>query len=1832
MSDMNLTLRIRADADGTLRVVNQVNQAVGQIGPQAQKSGREAEQGFSRARRGVESISTSLERMQRMAGAAFAGLVSFRTVNTVFQAVVSNTTQQEQALAQLEARIRSTGGAAGRSIEQLTDLSRELQNTTTFGNEAIEKMMGTLMTFTQVKGEQFDGATTAILNLSSALGTDLQSAALQVGKALNDPIQGVTALQRAGIQLNESQREQIRLMVQAGNVAGAQAIILAELELQFGGTAEAMRGTFGGALQSLRNAFDDLLKFEGEMRGLVWAIEDITARLQDPELKASIEGGLAAALESIPPLIDAMVTGLEMIVRLGPVLADGLTVVAAVVGTRLVIALGKASAAKLRNIGLAGQLAGSWSAAAVAANNLALPVRGLYGALALVGGPAGVAILAAGAVATLAMRARSASSDVEELESRVLALTERFYELNRRELQRGLDDVNQAIIATADELRRLEGVLSFRADNSAWADANPGSAAAQRIAADTAELERQAEAARLRLAELGEQGLALAERLDQAAVAASGAGRAVTELTGPLDKQLESLREQVIELTAGAAALQDYRDAQLLARAAEIDAEQRSQVNTQAVRAHIAERRRLQGAIEAQAEAEKAAAEARKRMAEQTSALQTMYQSLRAEIDPLGSAHEELVDQIEAFQASLALSADELQALGLDAATVEAILAELQRRLAALGQEDPFSDLRDSIQAQIEAYERGGRALAEWEMAQRLTHIEQSLGIELTAQQRAELEALLQVLDEAARAHDRLAGAVAGVSRSFGSGVQAMIAGDNVGRAIGDSLRMNASQHISAGLQEAFQGAFEDLAEKLEMDEGALAGYTLALGQALGGQIATAIGTALGTAIGGFFGGPAGAMIGASIGSAIGSIFDRQKDPKFQLGGVSGFARTGGTPRGSFDSYLGDTLFRFRNIEDETAQQIQTALVQFDRTIAGLIRDQGQMNLIDAAMRNFAYDSADDGASMTQLLQARFDAILRTFDAFTQAVVSKGYDLEEQVQRLADVFAIQTELFFRRDLGLFDLVGSAPPGTQPPGTQPPGTPPPGAWVPPGIGPDPGDSLIVNSTKDLAAFNAVLQGAGDAAAIASPSLRRTLELVDELARPSETLAEAFARLVEATGLLDVANALLSVSYAGARDDLIRFADQLTAVFGDDLAALSGRLGQVFETFFEADDLIAIQADQLRRRAIDLIGDLGIDATEEMLTRSGFKALFDDLYETLLGAGDAEGLALLIEAGGTIADLLALLDEPGAIAGAREREQLERRLLVLQGDTNALRALELAALDESNRALQQRIWALEDAAALDQLMSGVFNNLAQLSLTPLRGEFRSLTLAFRETMEAANALGAGERELAQIRMAHDITMTRLAGRLAESIRSTLDLLFGQPGQGGGLGGDVAAPVEQAAERIRTALIRALDGVDEWLRRSGFENPSLTPVSQLEAMQAEFDRLVGVARNGSGQEQADAIAKLPQLASQLEALGVRVFGSATEPFQEFRDGLVSAMESVAGIEVDRSEPVTGAQVGAIQASTEQMALTLIEQRSLAAQLLEEIGTLAHLTGMTVQELANGRLGDIIALLLGEVEEQTLATVNQLLAVAHTLGVDLQMVADEIGFAIGQLTDQDSLYSQALNAAVLSLPEHIQDELFGPLDRIWAAATDADATDALADLLQLTDALPAEYRNLLAPFFEQIDPVDYLLTQVGLLDLINANGHAQLGALAGIEGAVWSVADAIGSIEFHRHDSATEPPGFAAGGWVSGNRIIRAGEQGPELILPAPVSEFFQRNGVPVNAGGDQQALVERLERLIALNEAAMRQREEHSRDAQRRLSELGDATRESARATASAVGVAL
>jgi hypothetical protein len=173
--------------------------------------------------------------------------------------------EAEAAQKQTEAVLQSTGYAAGVTAKQVNDLASAFEATTPYADEVIQSAENMLLTFTNISKDVFPQTTQAVLDMATAMGTDLKSTAIQVGKALQDPVLGATALQRVGVRLTESQKDLIQAFVDAGDAASAQQVILKELSTEFGGSAEAAGKTFAGQLKILQNRLGNVQEAIGKV-------------------------------------------------------------------------------------------------------------------------------------------------------------------------------------------------------------------------------------------------------------------------------------------------------------------------------------------------------------------------------------------------------------------------------------------------------------------------------------------------------------------------------------------------------------------------------------------------------------------------------------------------------------------------------------------------------------------------------------------------------------------------------------------------------------------------------------------------------------------------------------------------------------------------------------------------------------------------------------------------------------------------------------------------------------------------------------------------------------------------------------------------------------------------------------------------------------------------------------------------------------------------------------------------------------------------------------------------------------------------------------------------------------------------------------------------------------------------------------------------------------------------------------------------------------------------------------------------------------------------------
>ena len=179
-------------------------------------------------------------------GAAIGvGFAAFNTLTSAFGSIIEEAQEAIKVNAATAQIIKATGGAAQVTADQVADLSQNLSEQIAVDDELIQSSANLILTFKNVanQGEGlaaiFDRTVLAAQDLSAAGFGDAESAAKMLGKALNDPERGLTALSRAGVTFSQQQKEQIRTLTEGGDVLKAQQLILAEVESQVGGVAAA---------------------------------------------------------------------------------------------------------------------------------------------------------------------------------------------------------------------------------------------------------------------------------------------------------------------------------------------------------------------------------------------------------------------------------------------------------------------------------------------------------------------------------------------------------------------------------------------------------------------------------------------------------------------------------------------------------------------------------------------------------------------------------------------------------------------------------------------------------------------------------------------------------------------------------------------------------------------------------------------------------------------------------------------------------------------------------------------------------------------------------------------------------------------------------------------------------------------------------------------------------------------------------------------------------------------------------------------------------------------------------------------------------------------------------------------------------------------------------------------------------------------------------------------------------------------------------------------------------------------------------------------------------
>ena len=291
---------------------------------------RNAVQALKRTNDASKKLNDTLGTTERRAATATGNIqrmgVSFRTTLgsvvaltgavTFFSRSLNVLGERQADAAALANGLRKLGRGTA-DLERLQKAADELGKATLFDQEDFDRGFALLTSFQTIGVESYTRVAKAAADVAQVTKQDVNSSLLQLAKALQDPVRGLTALSRSGTTFTEQQKEQIKALVESGKQLEVQQFILAEIEKQYGDAAkEAGAAGYAGAVDSLGESFRDfqetiasaveptVVKLLGGMTDLFNAI----SKIPEPAARLALEiAGVTTAVVLLKKAVNAYI-------------------------------------------------------------------------------------------------------------------------------------------------------------------------------------------------------------------------------------------------------------------------------------------------------------------------------------------------------------------------------------------------------------------------------------------------------------------------------------------------------------------------------------------------------------------------------------------------------------------------------------------------------------------------------------------------------------------------------------------------------------------------------------------------------------------------------------------------------------------------------------------------------------------------------------------------------------------------------------------------------------------------------------------------------------------------------------------------------------------------------------------------------------------------------------------------------------------------------------------------------------------------------------------------------------------------------------------------------------------------------------------------------------------------------------------------------------------------------------------------------------------------------------------------------------------------------------
>lgn len=238
--DEQLTIVIKAQADQAKQVFTEIKEKLQEVQSGTDKAAAGTKKFSSASKDASQSVKVQSSSIADMVLKYVSLTAAVSSVVALTRQAISDAEAERKGLIRLQSVIESTGRSSEISAGQIDEMAQSLEDFANQDKQAAMDAVAQIATYDEISSDLFGRILTASSNIAAAFSTDISSAVSNMGRVLQDPLTGMTRLQRQGVMISSEIQDQVKSLIEQNRLYDAQVLLLDEIDEKVGGVAEKM--------------------------------------------------------------------------------------------------------------------------------------------------------------------------------------------------------------------------------------------------------------------------------------------------------------------------------------------------------------------------------------------------------------------------------------------------------------------------------------------------------------------------------------------------------------------------------------------------------------------------------------------------------------------------------------------------------------------------------------------------------------------------------------------------------------------------------------------------------------------------------------------------------------------------------------------------------------------------------------------------------------------------------------------------------------------------------------------------------------------------------------------------------------------------------------------------------------------------------------------------------------------------------------------------------------------------------------------------------------------------------------------------------------------------------------------------------------------------------------------------------------------------------------------------------------------------------------------------------------------------------------------------------